>query len=468
MSLLPRFLAFSERRLLLAILLAAATLRIIGANSEFWFDEIVTVQYSVRLPALEIVSDYTSTNNHVLNSLLAHAAAVTWGERPWVIRLPAVAFGIAAVWAFYFLARAIWPGGVVLAGTFLFALSYPHIFYTQSARGYSAFMFFALLANGLLFRFFGAEGGGRKRFYGACYALALGLGMYALLLMAFVVLGHGCVAVITRCWHALAWLAAGLLMALLLYAPLALGLVNDLVSHPAWTGYSLWSRTFWEELRPIWMLLLIGVPPAVALLLRMVSTKPRVTALLVLPLVFNVALPAAVQTQGIHPRFFIYALSLVYLFLIEGLDWIGQHLISASRIIVLGLSLTSLAALPRYYSLPKQGFQQALAYINARRGAEDGVVGLALAGKALRYYDGNVLLVEDLAQLQQYLGRTRHRTWVLFTFEKALRQSKPDLYAWVKSATIPQAIFPGTIGDGAVRIRLWVPDKSVNFELQSN
>ncbi|MFN2507470.1 MAG: glycosyltransferase family 39 protein, partial [Chthoniobacterales bacterium] len=69
-----------------------------------------------------------------MNSLLAHAASAIFGERPWTVRLPSVVFGIAGVWAFYFVARQIWQRGVALSGTFLFAVSYHHIYYTQMAR----------------------------------------------------------------------------------------------------------------------------------------------------------------------------------------------------------------------------------------------------------------------------------------------------------------------------------------------
>ena len=39
-----------------------------------------------------------------------------------------------------------------------------------------------------------------------------------------------------------------------------------------------------------------------------------------------------------------------------------------------------------------------------------------------------------------------------------MRQSAPELYDWLMTATTHQATFPGVIGDGAVHVRLWLPD----------
>ena len=131
-----------------AIVVLAAVLRLAHANTEFWFDEIVTVIYFVRRPFVEVVGSYGLANNHVLNSVLVHLTAAWLGESPLAVRLPAIAFGVAGVWAFWFTACALWRREAALLGTLLFAVSYHHIYYSQSARGYSALIFFALVATG--------------------------------------------------------------------------------------------------------------------------------------------------------------------------------------------------------------------------------------------------------------------------------------------------------------------------------
>jgi hypothetical protein len=78
----------SSRARVLAIVGLAALLRLIHANTEFWFDEIVTAQYFVRPPFGRIISTYGIANNHVLNSLLPYWSVSVGGTEPWVIVCP--------------------------------------------------------------------------------------------------------------------------------------------------------------------------------------------------------------------------------------------------------------------------------------------------------------------------------------------------------------------------------------------
>jgi uncharacterized membrane protein len=448
----------AERLVLLAILLLAAVLRLIGANSELWFDEIVTVQEYVRLPAGEILRKYDAANNHVLNSLLAHGFVVLWGEKPWVIRLPSILFGIAGVWAFFFVARVLWSSRCALLGTLLFALSYYHVIYTQNARGYSAFVFFALLATGILIRLLKAETATQTRVYGLAYAGAIGLGLYALLLMVFVVLGHACVLLVLGRWRALRWMIAGGVVAMLPYAPMWDGLLTYYTEYPSNTGNPLWSAEFFHELKPISAFLILGALVAAPLLVRLMQRDPIIAALLVVPLILNILLPLW-RVQGIHPRSLIYALPLAHLILVEGIDWAFRRVRWLPWVLASVVVVGSLALLVRFYALPKQGFQQALGYIATHRALHDDLIGLTLGGKAARFYDPSVVLIEDANQLEGWLRGAQRPAWVLYTFERELRGNAPDIYAWVTHATVHRATFPGVIGDGEVHVRLWRPDR---------
>lgn len=80
-------------------------------------------------------------------------------------------------------------------------------------------------------------------------------------------------------------------------------------------------------------------------------------------------------------------------------------------------------------------------------------------------------MVENSDQLRQWLGNARDPTWVLFTFESEMRNTTPELHDWLMTATTHQAIFPGVIGDGAVQVRLWLPnarEQSSNSNEASN
>ncbi len=466
-----RFFGLSERQTLLVILGLAALLRLIGANSEFWFDEIVTVQLYVRSPLHEIIQRYEAANNHVLNSLLAHLSAAIFGEQPWAIRLPSILFGIAGVWAFFFLARQLWTKQIALLGALMFAASYHHVYYTQNARGYSAFVFFALLATGMLLRLLSADPAKPTRWwYGAAYAGAIGLGAYSLLLMVFVVLGHACVLVLARRWRALSWLFAGIGFALLLYAPMMSSLITYFSQQPTETGLPLFSIAFARELKPVALVLLIGAILTPVLLYRFARRSPLAVALILLPLVLNIIIPAW-RGQGVHPRSLIYGLPVAYFFLMEGMDWARLRFRWTQWIGVSVVIIVSLVMLVRYYPLPKQGFQQALAYIATHRSPNDEQIGLALGGKAGRFYDPSLVLIENSEQLHQWLGNAREPTWVLFTFESEMRNSTPELHEWLITATTHQATFPGVIGDGAVQVRRWLPsarDQSDNLNEAGN
>jgi uncharacterized membrane protein YuzA (DUF378 family) len=148
----PRDEPGSSLLVLAALVGAGAVLRLINANAELWYDEIVTVIHFVDVPFAQVVSTYGLANNHVLNSVLVNLVGAWFGTDPWLLRLPALVFGMAGVWAFWWVAVVLWPRGAALVGTTLFAVSYHHVYYSQNARGYSALIFFALVATGCVLR----------------------------------------------------------------------------------------------------------------------------------------------------------------------------------------------------------------------------------------------------------------------------------------------------------------------------
>ena len=74
--------------LLAAITALALALRLIGVNSDLWLDEITTVQIYSQASLLHIIASYTSTNNHLLNTLLVKLA-VAWAGEPGTVSHPA-------------------------------------------------------------------------------------------------------------------------------------------------------------------------------------------------------------------------------------------------------------------------------------------------------------------------------------------------------------------------------------------
>ncbi|HEY8665163.1 MAG TPA: glycosyltransferase family 39 protein, partial [Tepidisphaeraceae bacterium] len=353
-----------EKLMLLLIFLLGGILRLIGANNEFWYDEIVTIQLYVRKPLHQALTTYIA-NNHVLNSILAHLAASlhpTQPEQPWLIRLPAILFGIFTVPAFYYLVRQLWPGRIALLGTLLLAVSYPHVYYTQQARGYSAFIFFAVMACGLLLRMESAGASRGASWRGAAYALCIALGAYAQLLMVFVIAGQGMAFLLRQRWRALAWLAAGCALAGVLYLPMLAAVREYYATHKHDTGVPFFSRAFVGELKPVLPMLILGLIFGPLVLWRMWKRNALAALVLLVPLALNIIIPAA-RGEGVHPRSLIYALPIAYLFVMEAIDWTGRRLRWAPVAITLLLAALNLVVLAMYYPLPKQGFQAALRYV---------------------------------------------------------------------------------------------------------
>ena len=437
------------------ILVVAAVLRLIHANAELWFDEIVAVLFFVRPPLATVVTSYQLAANHVLYSVLAHASASTLGERPWALRLPAIAFGVAGVWAFWFVASRVWPRTPALVGTWLFAISFHAIYYSQDARGYSAVLFFALLATGFLLRM--VDGARTPRASDAIgYAVAIGLGLYAMLLMVFVVAGHATVLAVWRRWRPLAALAAGVALGALLYAPMAPSLIEFYRTHPADTGYPLLSDAFRRAIGPLALVLVVGGVFGLVVVARFARRAPMTAALLLAPLAWNVLAPL-VRGQGVYPRSFIYGLAVAYLLLVEAIDWAIERWPPGAWALAGAVAIASAVQLVPFYQLPKQGFRQALQYIEQNRVRDDDRIGLTLGGKAVRFYDPSIALIEDAPSLRDHIGLTHRTTWIVSTFPRQLRSDAPDLYDWLQTQTSHRAEFPGVIGDGTVHVHYWAP-----------
>src|SRR5205085_11544690 len=95
-------------KFLILILLAAATaLRLYKLGSGLWHDEVLTYFKYVKLPFSSIVTTFEDQNQHFLFTLLAHASILLFGDNNAALRLPAVLFGVASIWAIYRFGREV-------------------------------------------------------------------------------------------------------------------------------------------------------------------------------------------------------------------------------------------------------------------------------------------------------------------------------------------------------------------------
>ena len=461
----------------LGLALLALALRLLGLNQQLWYDEIVTLLDSVRIPFVTILTTYSDHNQHTFYSILARISTLLLGEQPWVLRLPAVLFGAASVPALYFCARLMTTQREALLAAAFLTVSYHHVWFSQNARGYTGLVFFTLLATYFFIR--GARESSLRPWI--AYALAIALGMYMHLTMAFVAAGHGLVylwllAVRIRqsgrppgnFFLPLAGFALGAVITLLLYAPALPTLLHESYTQvvPQWINPQ---HLLMETLGGLSASAGLGavVMGGVILLVGLVSlwrTDRYAVGLMVVPLLVTAVMvlslwPIAHQ----QPRFFFFAIGFGLVFLTRGaMVWAA----TAARLwqrdarteVRWGTALAGLMLLASAWSLrpaylyPKQDFLGAMAFVDAERQPGDTVVTAGLAALPYqRYYGRNWPVVETPAQLDAVRAQGR-RTWLLYTLPEFERWLHPEVWDVIQSDFTTVRVFHGTLGGGEIYV----------------
>lgn len=475
------------------ITLLALALRVYRVDSDLWLDEISPIIDYASLSVPQIVGSYLRSNNHLLNTLLLKAMIALFGEHAWSVRIPAVAFGVAGVPALYWCARLALSRRASLGVALLLAVSYHHLFFSQNARGYTAYVCLALLTtralvNGL------REDRGRDW---VLYVVATVFGFAALLNTAFVLAAQGLVALAVvwvvhrRGDHAapllrrvIAVFALAAFLSAELYA-VAMPEVYVVISHvykTQSTGFVLFSWEFVKEvvrgvsagfgskgmgagaLMASVPFLLVAAAGAFAVYRRAWALALSLALPGVLTLVFLMA-----RGLTISPRFFLLWLPLAVLTAVVAIDagaaWIWRRSPKRAAWAASGtaalLAMLSGASLARYYAVPKQPYRAALSYVERVRQPADRVVVVYLAELGMRYYG-----VRSGAPLSEHYRFVRTvpaldsavnepgagRVWLVVTFERALQMDLPDLNARVRSGWTLQHTFDGTVGDGGISV----------------
>lgn len=385
----------------LAIVLAlAALLRLPGLNAELWYDEIATLVISVRQPLASILTEFPGVNQHPLFSLASHASVAVFGEAPWSVRLPAVAFGVAAVWSVWAAGRQVLGRVEALAAAVLVATSSHHVWFSQNARGYTMLATFTLLSTVALLRLLERAERRDAVLYVGC-AVA---GVYTHLTMAFVLVAH--VLTVAGAWLVgvpqvrrasptrliVIWAVTIALIALT-YAPYVPDLLATFAEKapPQAAKVATAGRAASDLLRGVTdgfgvAGLLVAVVGAITGGLWMLRTQPLVVALLVTPAITTVGL-TALMGQPVRPRFLFNLSGAAALFVAAGLVLIARA--AAQRVapaspaafggclvaLLLTLAPGAAAALARNAALPKQDFSQPLALLDRAAAAGTPVVG---------------------------------------------------------------------------------------------
>ncbi|MEZ4218140.1 MAG: glycosyltransferase family 39 protein [Myxococcota bacterium] len=474
---------------LAALLVVAGVLRAIDLGSGLWYDEIVTLVEFVRLDAARLATTYTSTNNHILFSLLSHASVVAFGESAWAVRLPAMLFGVASLAAAWWMAHELAPGRAREArlATWLVALSYHHVWFSQNARGYTGILLMSWLGTAIWLR---ARRGGPRALWLA-YALSLALAMYTHLSAVFVFAAHGIVwlaeegVALARRERALdAWplvgFALGLALVLQLYAVLLPQVVETFgVQSGAGSGsatVTTWKNPLWTAVEIVRGLRLGPASAAAALVAFAIAAtgfasiaraRPFHALLIALPPVVTLAALVAIGFN-IWPRYFLTSLAFAAVVLMRGIFASAEALArrgapgalarparvgTAAGVAVVALSA---ATLVQNYRFPKQDYAGARDFVAAERAPGDAVVAAGLAAYSYAsLYAPDLREIDDAATLEALRSERAAgggRVWVIYSFPLHLRSTAPELYAALERDFEPIRTFRGTLGDGDVHV----------------
>ncbi len=479
--------------LFLAVITTLALfLRLVYLNSDLWIDEITTISRYGDMSALEVLATYTSSNNHLLNTLLVKLAVRIFGENEWAVRLPAVIFGVATIPAIYWVSRLALSRRVSLYVALLLAVSYHHVFFSQNARGYTAYLFFSLVSSGLLVRGLQED---RARVW-VFYVATMLLNFASLLTSFFVFASHILVGAATL--FALrrrgvsptplskrlgVVFAATAFLGFQLYAmvlPQVYVVMQTVYTDPA-AGYSAFSGEFIKEMvrgvtAGFGTGLILGAIPFLVIagvgFVEVFRHQWTLALALVAPLVLTAAW-LIVNRLIVSPRFFLLALPPAVICVVQGVysfasliqRFLGKREVSfqarLTAVAVLILSIISLASLKYYYTVPKQAYRASIQYLKEERKPGDIIIVIHLAETGYRYYGRSLGLVDgkdyffvrSMESLDSVLSSHPGKSsFLVTTFPRALRISHPDLNERIAKGWISVRTFPATVGDGEISI----------------
>lgn len=463
---------------LLLLTLVALLFRVIGLNGGLWLDEIYSVVNQFRLPPLQLFTTYVGDNQHPLYALLASISVSFFGEQPWVIRLPALIFGVASIPALYCLGRRIGDHNEALLAAALLAVSYHHVWFSQNARAYSAIALATILCTD---RFVCLLTNQRQR-DAWLYAVIVALGCYAHLTMVFIVIGQFLIYLLWLFFssgigvHRQGWrlpLGAFILsgfLTLILYAPIFTQVVDYFVNKPTgMVGLSTHSWALSEALRS----LKIGFGGSVILLagglMALVGVgsfyKSNMIVLGVFVSSILITFSVAYLARGtMYPRFFFFLAGFFILIGVRGvmvsvalcaqLLFRGEEqqkyvrwLPIISMLVVISVSAFSMM---KNYTYPKMDFEGARRWVEGQAAHNDVIVTAGAAAQPYRvYYGVNWPEMKVAADIENAMNG-KNKLWMLYTFSRYMKKSAPDIYTIIDQGCREKKRFRGTLGGGDI------------------
>jgi mannosyltransferase len=465
----------------LLLVIVATVLRLFALNQQLWFDEIVTLLDSARLPIARVVTQYGGQNQHMLYSVLAHGSIRLLGEQPWTLRLPAVFFGVVSIPALYFFGRLLTTNREALLASALMTVNYQHVWFSQNARGYTGMVFWTLLASIFFLRC--ANGGSRRDW--VLYGVTSALGIYTHLMMACVVAGH----LLLYFWLLVSRAKAGrpfartflvpaygfvlcCILSFVLYAPViprvlahTFGVARDPV-HYEWAS-PLWALA--ETVRGLRSstaggLLAVAIGGVILLsgLFSYWRENRFTVGLMILPGLVTTAAVLA-TSHNFWPRFFFFAIGFAMLLVVRGamvLGGFGSRMLGRSErlglqagaAVVLLMLLASIVPLRAEYLYPKQDYLGAMRFLDEHHQPGELILTAgSVAAPFQRYYGRRWPIVLTGAQLETAL-LSDHATWLVYAMPSSIRSSQPEIWDVIESRFTVVRSFPGTLGGGTIYV----------------
>ena len=459
---------------IVTILLLALALRFYRLDAPLWYDEVLTLTKFVRLPWPDLLSDFSSLNNHMAYSVEAKLMVGMLGETAVAMRLPAVLFGVGSIALLWPMARQAAGRGPTLVAMGLAAISYHHIWFSQNARGYTELLFFTSLATLIFVRALARP----SWVLWTCYSVTLALAMYTHLSAGFFFASHAVVGIylLLRRRAGLQLVYGGVMgavLTLVLYAPVipqvlpAMNLVSDgktSSSMAEWTnplrGLGEIAASF-GPLGPIAPLLIAGGLVVIALgVIRLWRGAPVLTAIYVLSIPIALAMLMALSFR-IWPRYFLVDINMIFLFAALGCsvlaDWLKRWFGDRAAAPLFGLAALAMVAvslmlLPKNYLHPKQDFAGAVARFEAERSVGDRLAAIGLAAEPLAsYFAPDVAVIEDDADLHRLLSEAPN-LFVITAFDNHVETGQEQLLSVIVQRANAIEEFDGTLGGGEVRM----------------
>jgi hypothetical protein len=163
------------------VILAGIVVRAVYLDGPMRYDEATTYDNYVSKPLYVSLANYSTPNNHLLNTALAAVSVTIGGNGPAAVRAPAFVAGVLVVVAAFAAAWLLYGRAAALLTAALVAGSSTLVEYSANARGYTLVALFTLTALAAAVRIL--ERGG----WGAWAALAGSgaLGLFAVPVMVY-------------------------------------------------------------------------------------------------------------------------------------------------------------------------------------------------------------------------------------------------------------------------------------------